>query len=338
MKKVSIVILNYNGKGYLEQFLPALIQHSTPHEIVVADNASTDDSVELLNNSFPQVRLIALDKNYGYAGGYNEALRLIDSEYLVLVNSDIEVTPGWVEPLIDKLDSNQNIVACQPKIRAFHNKEYFEYAGAAGGFIDWLGYPFCRGRILDNLEKDDGQYDSDIDIFWASGACFAIRKEVFHAAGEFDSGFFAHMEEIDLCWRIQNLGYKISFCHESLVYHVGGGTLSSNNPRKTYLNFRNGLYLLVKNLPFGKLIFTLPVRSFLDLVAAIKFLADGNGKHSLSVFKAHWHAAIPGIKYFMNKAKNRRNNTKLISQKLIVFQYFLRKKKKYSDINFKWEL
>lgn len=336
--KVSIVILNYNGRGYLEQFLPALIKYSSPHEIIVADNASTDDSVNLLKKTFPQVRLIELDKNYGYAGGYNEALKLVDSEYFILVNSDIEVSPGWVDPLIDKLASDKNIAACQPKIRAFHNKEYFEYAGAAGGFIDWLGYPFCRGRILDNLERDEGQYDTDIDIFWASGACFAIRKEIFHQAGEFDSDFFAHMEEIDLCWRIQNMGFKISYCHNSIVFHVGGGTLSSNNPRKTYLNFRNGLYLLVKNVPLRKLLYTIPFRSILDLVAAIKFLADGNGKHSVAVFKAHWHAAIPAIKYIINKKKSKAVNSYLISQKLIVFQYFLRKRKKYRDIKFKWEL
>lgn len=336
MVEISIVILNYNGKGYLETFIPSLIKYSQPFEIVVADNASTDDSVDFLKTTYPEVRIIELTENYGYAGGYNEALKQIDAEYFILLNSDIEVTENWVTPLLDTLKSNRGVVACQPKIRSFHQKEMFEYAGAAGGYIDWLGYPFCRGRLFDEIEKDEGQYDDDTDIFWATGACIAVKKSVFHQLGGFDNGFFAHMEEIDLCWRIQNSGYRIKYCHESIVYHVGGGTLSSNNPRKTYLNFRNGLYLLVKNIPLWQLLFKIPLRSILDLIAAAKFISEGNGKHAISICKAHIDAAIPSIKYILRRKHLNHYNQKYISDKLIIVDYFLRKRRKYSKIKFKW--
>jgi len=335
VEKIAIVILNYNGRGYLEKFLPSLVAYSNPYAIYVADNASTDDSVVYVRDNYADVKILELSENYGYAGGYNVALNKIDAEYFILINSDVEVTEGWVSPLLETIEGNPDVVACQPKILAYHERDHFEYAGAAGGFIDWLGYPFCRGRLFDNLEKDQGQYDRNSGIFWASGACFIIKKEIFHAVGEFDKEFFAHMEEIDLCWRIQNSGYQIRYCHESVIYHVGGGTLSSNNPKKTYLNFRNGLFLLVKNLPFWQLIFKLPIRSVLDFVAAVKFILDGNSPHALSVLKAHLHAAIPSIKYVLNaKSGYKTRHKKYIYDKLIVFQYFIKNKKKFSDIKF----
>ncbi|MGB3467545.1 MAG: glycosyltransferase family 2 protein [Cyclobacteriaceae bacterium] len=337
MKEVAIVILNYNGRDYLNKFLPGLIQFSTPHEVIVADNASTDDSIDLLRNQFPEVRLIILPENYGYAGGYNEALKRIEANYYILVNSDIEVTEGWVEPLIKPLRENDEVVAVQPKIRSYHEKEKFEYAGAAGGYIDWLGYPFCRGRIFDELEEDNGQYDNITEIFWSSGACFAIRRDTFHELHGFESEFFAHMEEIDLCWRIQNTGKKILFTPESVVYHVGGGTLSSLNPRKTFLNFRNGLFLLVRNNPLWRLFYIIPVRSALDLVAAIKFIFEGNGNHALAIVKAHWQAATPSFRYLREQESKKGSSNRYISSKSTVFQYFIRKKRKYSQIKFKWD-
>mgnify|MGYP001799352289 CR=1 FL=1 len=336
-EELAIVILNYNGLKYLRDFLPGLVKYSHPHPVYVADNASTDESVAYLKVNHPEVRLILLEENHGYAGGYNQALRQIAAEYLILINSDVEVTPNWVDPLLSTMKTSPDIAACQPKIRAFRQKDHFEYAGAAGGYIDRLGYPFCKGRLFDNLERDEGQYDADTDIFWATGACFMIRKELFHALGEFDPQFFAHMEEIDLCWRIQNEGLKIRYCHQSVVYHVGGGTLSSDNPRKTYLNFRNGLLILVKNLPIYQLIFKLPVRSILDLVAAFKFISDGNPKHAWAVGKAHWHAAIPALQHIWRHGfRFAPSNNTYISNKLVVFEYFIRGKKKFSDIRFKW--
>ena len=337
MEEVAVVILNYNGVDYLRDFLPSLVKYSEPYTVYVADNASTDESVAYLQKNHPEVKLVLMDENHGYAGGYNEALQRIEARYFILINSDVEVTPGWITPLLETMKSSPDIGACQPKIRAYHHKDHFEYAGAAGGYIDRLGYPFCRGRLFDSLEKDEGQYDYDADIFWATGACFIIRKEIFHQMGAFDPHFFAHMEEIDLCWRLQNNGLRVRYCHKSLVYHVGGGTLSSINPRKTYLNFRNGLLLLVKNLPIYKLCYKLPVRSLLDFVAAIKFIADGNAPHALSVGKAHLHAAKPALQYILkNGFRWKPSNDQYISNKLIVYEYFIRGKKKFSDIKFKW--
>lgn len=232
MSIASVVILNYNGKTFLEKFLGKVVEFSAPHRVIVADNASTDDSIEYLEKNFSNVGIIRIPKNEGFAGGYNVALSQIDSPYFVLINSDVEVREGWLNPLVKFLDNNNEYAACQPKIKAHHDKKLFEYAGAAGGFIDSLGYPYCRGRLFDELEEDNGQYDSTIDIFWASGACMIIRKSLFQAAGGFDEDFFAHMEEIDLCWRLRRMGHKIACVHESEVYHVGGGTLSKSNPKK----------------------------------------------------------------------------------------------------------
>ena len=328
MAKTAIVILNYNGRNYLEKFLSGVIEHSKEAEIYVADNSSTDDSVEYLKTSFPNVKLIVLDKNYGFAGGYNEALKSVSNEYYLLLNSDVEVTPGWILSLEHFLDSNQEYAACQPKIKDYKHRALFEYAGACGGYIDFLGYPYCRGRIFDHIESDSGQYNEPADIFWSSGACMLIRSEIFHKAGGFDDDFFAHMEEIDLCWRIHSLGYKIKSIPESTVYHVGGGTLSKTNPFKTYLNFRNGLSLLIKNLPIGKLILKLPVRIVLDWVACLKFLLEGKPKHSLAVLKAH----AKNILWFGKNLLKRKITSTAPRSKLLIFEYYLKGKKRFSDL------
>ncbi|SNT29497.1 hypothetical protein SAMN05421640_3253 [Ekhidna lutea] len=328
MATTAVVILNYNGKDYLEKFLPTVINHSTEAEIIVADNASTDDSISFLQSHFPQIKLITLDKNHGYAGGYNEALKQVHADYFLLLNSDVEVTENWLPPLIQFLEENDDYAACQPKIKDYNHKSLFEYAGACGGFIDLLGYPYCRGRIFNHLEADSGQYNEQIDIFWSSGACMLIRSKTFIETGGFDRDFFAHMEEIDLCWRIHSLDFKIKSIPSSTVYHVGGGTLAKGSPFKTYLNFRNGLYLLIKNLPLAKLILSLPPRIVLDWVAAFKFMIGGELAHSLAIFKAH-------IAVLFNLIKTIRKRTVTSSPsvlKLIVFDYFFRGKRKFDQL------
>src|ERR1700761_629824 len=250
---IAIVILNYNGRGYLEQFLPFVTANTCPGgEVIIADNASTDDSLAFLKENYPGLRVIVLDRNYGFAGGYNMALQQVQSDYYVLLNSDVEVTPGWLEPIVGLMESDPAIGACQPKIRMFAHRELFEYAGAAGGWLDYLGYPFARGRIFDVCETDNGQYDQAEPIFWASGAALFIRAGLYHEMGGLDTYFFAHQEEIDLCWRIQLAGHKIYSCPQSVVYHVGGGTLPKGNERKVFLNFRNNLIMMVKNMPAGE--------------------------------------------------------------------------------------
>ncbi len=287
--KVAVVILNWNGKGFLEQFLPSVFACNTAaSEIIVADNASTDDSIAFLKSTYPQVRVIQNAGNGGFAKGYNDALKLVDAEYYVLLNSDVEVTPGWIDAVIKLMDTDKNIAACQPKIRSFYDKKLFEYAGAAGGFIDKFGYPFCRGRILDTLEEDSGQYDDVKEVFWATGACLFVRAELYHKVRGFDEDFFAHMEEIDLCWRLKNLGYKIMYCPDSMVFHVGGGTLNKTSPKKTYLNFRNNLILLCKNHPPQYFLLKLKWRMVLDGVAGMKFLLSGQFSHFVAVLKAHF--------------------------------------------------
>lgn len=288
MTEVAVVILNYNGKKFLQQFLPSVIRFSAQSEIIVADNGSTDDSVEFLKSEYQsQVRVINIDKNRGYCGGYNYALKQVDTKYYVLLNSDVEVTENWIAPIISLFESNPKIAAAQPKIKSFHEKNKFEYAGAAGGFVDTLGYPFCRGRIFNHLEEDHDQYNDTRQVFWATGACLFVRATAFHEMDGLDEDFFAHMEEIDLCWRLNRAGYKIYYCGSSTVYHVGGGTLSKSNPRKTQLNFRNGLSLLMKHLPSHELWWKLPLRLALDWLAALLFLLRGAPADSLAVFKAH---------------------------------------------------
>lgn len=328
MKKTAVVILNYNGKDFLKKFLPSVIQHSPEAEIIVADNASSDDSIDFLNRHFPEIRQINIAQNLGYAGGYNYALRQVDADFYMLLNSDVEVTSNWLTPLVKFLENNPSYAACQPKIKDFNLRLNFEYAGACGGFLDALGYPYCRGRIFDEVEKDSHQYDGPIDIFWASGACMLIRSEAFHEAGGFDADFFAHMEEIDLCWRLKSLGNKLKSIPESVVYHVGGGTLNKTSPFKTYLNFRNGLFLLLKNLPFSDLLIKLPSRLLLDWLAAIKFLIGGQWKHALQIL--HAHASFVWTSRKMTRKRSILSPIK--SRHLIVVAYFLKRRKTYSEL------
>jgi len=301
--KLAIVILNWNGRSFLEKFLPTLVAR-TPDwaQIIVADNASSDDSVSFLQEHYPSIRIILNEKNFGFAKGYNVALSQVDADYFCLLNSDIEVAEHWTEPVVALLDSQPEIAAVQPKIRSYHDKEYFEYAGAAGGFIDRYGYPFCRGRVFDTVETDHGQYDSPIDIFWATGAALFVRRSVYRELGGLDDDFFAHMEEIDLCWRIKNKGYRIVVEPKSVVFHVGGGTLPKNNSFKTFLNFRNNHFLLLKNLPRHRLLPTFFARLLLDNVAAFSFLLQKHTKDFCAVYKAHF-AIIKNYKTFVSKRK-----------------------------------
>lgn len=338
MKSVAVVILNYNGKHYLEKFLPTVIEHSKTARVIVADNCSTDDSVAFIQKNFPQTELIINEANGGFAKGYNDALKQVDSEYYILLNSDIEVTDNWLTKPIELLENHPNVAACQPKILAYDNKSHFEHAGAAGGFIDKWGYPFCRGRLFDIVEVDNGQYDNYCDIFWATGACLFIRSEVYHNMGGLDDNFFAHMEEIDLCWRIKNAGMSIMYCPESSIYHIGGGTLQRSNPKKTYLNFRNGLVLLYKNLPSKNVFRIIVWRLLLDGVAATAFLFSGKPKHTWAVFKAHMHF-YGGFKKWkpariQSQALAKTHNHPEILHKSIVWKFFIKKRKQFSDIIF----
>lgn len=285
MNEIAIVILNWNGKHFLEQFLPSVTEYSGNARIILADNASTDDSINFVKNSYPKIEIVVNNENRGFAGGYNEALKHIDSKFYLLLNSDIEVTEDWLIPLLEEM-KDPKVAGCQPKILSYHNKSMFEHAGASGGYLDRDYFPFCRGRIFDRFEQDEGQYDGETEIFWATGAALLIRSEVFHQAEGFDEAFFAHMEEIDLCWRIKKLGYKFKVCPKSSIYHVGGGTLPYLSPRKTYLNFRNSLFMIVKNhegLLFPKLFW----RMTLDGIAGIRFLVRMEWKHLAAVFNAH---------------------------------------------------
>lgn len=288
MNKLAIVILNWNGSRLMEKFLPSVVAYS-PAEIasvIVADNGSTDDSLAMLREKFPTVRLIELGCNYGFAEGYNQALKQVDADYVVLLNSDVEVTPGWLDAPLAALESDPAIVAAQPKIRARREPERFEYAGAAGGYMDRYGYPFCRGRLFNVVEIDRGQYDAPADVLWATGACLFIRTEVYKASGGLDAGFFAHQEEIDLCWRLRSRGYRLVCTPGSVVYHVGGATLSTESPRKTFLNFRNNLLMLYKNLPDKQLRPVMRVRFWLDYLAALKFLLSGHPSNAKAVYQA----------------------------------------------------
>ncbi|MCF6133405.1 glycosyltransferase family 2 protein [Flavobacterium wongokense] len=322
MKKIAVVILNWNGARLLEQFLPSVLAYSEEAKIYVADNASTDTSIDLIKRNFPTVSIIQNEGNYGFAKGYNVALQQVEEEYYALVNSDIEVTKGWLTPILSIFDSEPNIGIVQPKILDYKNKEYFEYAGAAGGFIDQFGYPYCRGRIFDKIEKDNGQYNDEIEIFWASGACLFIRKEIYRKLNGFDSDFFAHQEEIDLCWRAFNLGYKAKYISESVVYHVGGATLNESNPRKTFLNFRNSLLMLTKNLPENKIVPILFARLVLDGMAGVQFIFKGKLNHCWAIVKAHF-----AFYSLINKTLKKRKAPQLENyyrSKSIVYKYFLK--------------
>ena len=285
-KKIAVVILNYNGAAMLEKFLPVVLSCSPEAAVVVADNASTDNSVALVQEKFPSLQLVCLDRNYGFADGYNKALEQVDAEYYILLNSDVEVTPGWITPLLAFMEADEKVVACQPKILDYKNKSCFEYAGASGGFMDRYGYPYCRGRLFDTVEQDNGQYDEPCRVFWATGAAMMVRSKLYWAVGGLDGRFFAHMEEIDLCWRMNARGGDVCCVPQSVVYHVGGATLSKSNPRKTFLNFRNNLLLLYKNMPDDELVRVMRMRLLLDYVAAFKFLLCGSWGDFKAVVKA----------------------------------------------------
>lgn len=329
---VSVVILNWNGKHFLEKFLKGVIQYSGEAEIVVADNASDDGSVAYLKSEFPEVRLIEFAQNHGFCGGYNRALAQIDSKYFVLLNSDVEVTPGWLDPLIEVMESDPQLGVVQPKIKCYDRKDHFEYAGAAGGFIDKFGYPFCRGRIFEELEPDKGQYDEDIDIFWATGACFLIRADLYRRFRGLDEHFFAHMEEIDLCWTLLNHDYKIKCITGSEVFHIGGGTLPKSNPRKTYLNHRNGLFLMYKNLPEkirGKVIFR---RMLLDALSALLYLFSGRPGDFVALLKAHIHYHRDHGKLHVSDRSIHPENLPGYYQKSVLVDYFLKGRKTFSRL------
>ena len=340
--KTSVIILNYNGQHFLQEYLPSVLQSIEDvddTEIVVADNASNDESLELLHRKFPQVKTIAFDQNYGYAKGYNKAISRIESEYVVLLNSDVEVDWLWLKPLQDFMDDNPDVVACQPKILSKKHEDHFEYAGAAGGFIDYLGYPFCRGRIFNAVEPDFGQYDNAIDVFWASGACLMIRRDDFLKAGGFDEDFFAHMEEIDLCWRLRNRGARIVCIPSSVIYHVGGGTLPMNHPHKIYLNFRNNLLTLYKNLPDNKLRTTIWKRKVMDGLSAIMFLFSGKWNNFKSVLKAHHDFEAMKDSFKIKRQHNLSlttvNGIDEIYTKSIVWSHYVARIKKFSKLKWK---
>lgn len=328
--KIAVVILNWNGKKLLEQFLPSVVAFSQEADIYVADNASTDDSVAFVKANFASVKIIANPKNFGFAKGYNEALRTVDADIFALVNSDVEVTANWLHPITDTFQKEPQTAIIQPKIRDYKNKEYFEYAGAAGGFIDRYGYPFCRGRIFDTVEKDAGQYDDDCEIFWASGACFFIRSSTYRELGGFDDGFFAHQEEIDLCWRAFNSGHHAKYVGSSTVFHVGGATLQQGNPRKTFLNFRNSLLMLTKNLPKYKLLQVLFARLVLDGIAGMQFLLHGKPLHCMAILNAHFSFYA---KFFVAiKKRSRLQSGKYFVVHSIIFFHFIKKIKTYRGL------
>lgn len=333
--KTAVVILNWNGRGLLERFLPKLLPNLGPTaELIVADNASMDDSVKWMHNHYHSVRIIQNKTNLGFADGYNEALKSVDADYFLLLNSDVEVTPRWLEPMVEAMDADPNLAACQPKIMWEKQRDQFEYSGACGGFIDYLGYPFCRGRVFGQLEQDQGQYDQPIDIFWATGACMLVRSAVYRELGGFDPVFFAHMEEIDFCWRMRNAGYNIRCIPQSVVYHVGGATLPKNNSRKTFLNFCNNLSMLWKNLPRERLFRVFALRLVLDGVAGIKFATEGNFKDCIAVLKAHFTLYNRLLTGKLKRNDNILQEHNTIYPKSLVWQHYVRGINKFSDLKF----
>jgi GT2 family glycosyltransferase len=332
---VAVVILNWNGQSFLEQFLPSVIRSNYPNlQIVVADNASTDHSVSFVRTNYPNIKLIELQENFGFAEGYNKALSQVHADYFVLLNSDVEVPENWILPVIHLMQSDDKIAAAQPKIKSHSNKKNFEYAGAAGGFIDSFGFTFCRGRIFNEVEQDDNQFNSNAPIFWASGAALFIKSKAWHEAKGLDGDLFAHMEEIDLCWRLKNLGYKVMYCADAEVYHVGGGTLNVGSPFKSYLNFRNNLIIMQKNLPIGEACLKIFARLWFDLAAWFQYALKGQFPLAFSINKAHAHF----FGRFFETSKKRLNNQRSLQnhqgvyQGSIVFQFFALGKKRFSDI------
>lgn len=336
--RTAVVILNWNGEKFLNQFLPVLLRNTQLPgvDIYVADNASTDNSLSLIEEQFPTVKTLLLDKNYGFAGGYNKALAQINADYFVLLNSDVEVTENWLQPLLNYMNENKDVAACQPKIKSFYNRDYFEHAGASGGFIDFLGFPFCRGRVVGTAEEDRGQYDTVIDVFWATGACLLIRSELYNQVDGLDDEFFAHMEEIDLCWRLRSRGFRIVCIPQSTVFHVGGGTLHVEHPHKTYLNFRNNLLMLYKNLPQKSLSNIMSWRKLFDYAAAFQLFVTGKPQNAKSVFKARkdFKKMLPGFvdKRIENLSLATRTDFPEMLRKSIVIEYYLKGNKTYSKL------
>ncbi len=335
--KVAIVILNYNGKLFLQKFLPTVIKYSSPHKIYVADNGSYDDSITYLQTNFKEVTIINNAGNFGYAEGYNLALKKIDADFYVLLNSDVEVSENWIEPIVMLMQSNEKIAACQPKLLDYNKRNLFEYAGASGGFIDNYGYPFCRGRIFNSIEEDKNQYNNSTEVFWATGACLFVNAKAFWQVDGFDRDYFAHMEEIDLCWRLKNVGYKIYIEPLSTVYHVGGGTLNKLSSQKTFLNFRNSLITLTKNHPPKFLFFKIFYRMNLDSVAAFKFLFEGQPKHFFAVLRAHfsYYFFLPSTlakRKKIKQVKGFKYDVSLMYDGYIVYEHFIKGKKKFTDL------
>jgi len=340
MKKVAVAILNWNGKNFLNEFLHRVVQfsHSETTDIYLIDNGSTDDSVLFVQQNFPLVKIICLDKNYGFAEGYNRGLQKITASYFILLNSDVEVTPNWISPIISYMDSNTDVAACMPKMIDYHNRKSFEYAGAAGGFIDKYGYPFCRGRIIATIENDENQYDDLCEIFWATGACMFVRASVYSEAGGLDNDFFAHMEEIDLCWRMKNMDYKIVYFPQVTVFHVGGGTLPNNNPKKLFYNYRNNLMLLYKNLPQGLVFPIVFQRLCLDGLSAAIYFARFSFSFAFAVWKAHFAFYFN----FLTLRKRRREFRKKYGlkthrqmyQRSIVWDFYVRKLNTFNQLEF----
>lgn len=334
MKKLAIVILNYNGEEMLKRFIPTLLNCSGDAEIVVADNASDDNSVATIQRCHPEVRIITLQKNWGFAEGYNRALKHVDAKYYLLLNSDVEVTEGWLDPLLSIMEADPSIAACQPKLLDYKRKTHFEYAGASGGFMDCYGYPYCRGRIFDTVEEDKGQYDTPCEIFWATGAALLVRSNCYWEVGGLDGRFFAHMEEIDFCWRLRARGHRIVCIPQSAVFHVGGATLSRSNPRKTFLNFRNNLLMLYKNLPAQRLRRVMMMRAFLDYVAAVKFLLSGDIKDFKAVVKARREYRKMRHDFLPDRIENIRcavcENIPQMSNRSILWEYYVKGNRLFS--------
>lgn len=335
MEKISIVLLNYNGRRHLETYLPSVVKHSRPYKIYLVDNGSTDDSLDFLRENFPKIEIISFEENHGFCGGYNRAIRMIESEYTVLLNTDVEVTANWIDPILQIFESDSDIRAIQPKILSHREKDRFEYAGAAGGFLDIMGYPFCRGRIFETLEKDEGQYDNARDIFWASGSCLFVHRATYLDLGGLDEDFFAHMEEIDLCWKIWNAGFRVHYCPQSIVYHLGGGTLDKSKPKKTYLNFRNGLSLILKNEKATALYWKLPLRLALDWVALIKFSLQSGPQHGLAILHAHLSTLLKLPETLRKRSRiNRKNENIPYYKGFITWQYFVKGNQRFRDLDY----
>jgi len=328
---VAIVILNWNGQKLLEEFLPSVVRYSSEATIYVADNNSSDDSIAFIKKTYSEVKIIQNKENGGYAKGYNEALQHLHEDLFVLLNNDVAVTEGWLTPVVAEFQKDTSLLAAQPKILDYRKQKYFEYAGAAGGFMDQLGYPYCRGRIFNSIEEDTGQYNDIIEIFWATGACLFIRREAFNAAQGFDEDFFAHQEEIDLCWRLKSAGGVIKYVGQSVVYHLGGGTLATSNPKKTFYNFRNTLLALVKNSKGTQVWWVILQRLLLDGLAAVQFLFQGKMAHMIAILKAHFsfYRLLPK---FLQKRKTMASALKYYQIKSIVWKYFVSKKRNFNNL------